>query len=165
MFWKITQGTYLANTIFSVIWAKCMFQPASGDGACSQSQAASLHAQEVARGGRVKLERAGPTWPCIMLEPKECFRRALKLRWGWRPTGSVVSQKQTKNSVEHSRSKPARYSHASLPYTSQTMMEFSVHWSFDPPLCAPSIFCVSPGNRRDSQVTAGWLVRTSLPRH
>lgn len=70
MFWKITQGTYLANTIFSVIWAKCMFQPASGDGACSQSQAASLHAQEVARGGRVKLERAGPTWPCIMLNQR-----------------------------------------------------------------------------------------------
>ena len=43
-------------------------------------QAPSLHAQEVVRRGRVKLERAGPTWPCIMPEPNECFRRALKLR-------------------------------------------------------------------------------------
>ena len=44
-------------------------------------------------------------------------------------------------------------------------MEFSVHCSFDPPLRAPSTFCVSPGNRRDSQITAGWLIRPSLPRH
>ena len=128
VFWKTTQGqgTYLANITFSVIWAKCMFQPASGDGACSRYQAPSLCVQEVARRGRVKLERAGPTWACITSGRNECFRRALRLRWGKRPTGRVVNQKQNKihlSTIEVSR--PEMHTPPS-PYTFQTVIELSI---------------------------------------
>lgn len=126
MFRTIIQGTYLANITFSVICANCLFQPASGDGACSQSQPLCLDSQGVAE--QKWSEWPAPTWPCMQPGMNEGPGEPQDSSGLKGPTGSVVNKKKhNKNPLEYNRDKPVGNAHTSSLYTLETTMGFTVH--------------------------------------
>lgn len=160
MFWKRIQGTYLANIAFSVIWAKCMFQPASGEGAWSQPQSSDRMPRK--QRARVKMKRVARSY------------LALYQTWTeWKTRETPKTEKRRKDQLEvwsirkiHlstiGMSQPEMHMLPS-PYAFQTVMKLTVHCPTL--LCGHTLHSVFLRERGGSHATADWLSRTSLPRY